>query len=73
MHRDDLVHLRHMIDAARDAISFAKGRSRHDLNEDRMLVFSLMKAIEIIGEVASRITQDSLTNAQKFRGRGSWA
>ena len=59
MHRDDVIRVRHMIDAARDAISFTNERSRRDLEEDRMLVFSLMKAIEIIGEAASKITQDS--------------
>ena len=43
MRRDDEVRLRHMLDAAREALSFARGRTRADLNSDRMLVLSLVK------------------------------
>ena len=49
MQRDDLIRLRHMLDAAREAMSFAEGRKRADLDSDRMPVLSLVKAIEIIG------------------------
>ena len=38
MRLDDLIRLRHMIDAAREVIGFARGRSREDLNRDRQLV-----------------------------------
>jgi hypothetical protein len=34
----------HMLDAAREAILFAQGRKRADLDSDRMLVLSLVKA-----------------------------
>jgi uncharacterized protein with HEPN domain len=59
MQRDDSIRINHIIDAARDAITFSTDRTRHDLEEDRMLVFALMKAIEIIGEAASKISQDT--------------
>lgn len=59
MRKDDLVRLKHMADAAREAISFAKGRSRADLDTDRMLVLSLVKEIEIIGEAASKVSQET--------------
>ena len=52
-----------MLDAARKGVSFAYGRTRNDLDDDDMLVFSLVKAIEIVGEAASRIsatTQEDL-------------
>lgn len=35
---------------------FARGRTRTDLDRDRMLVLALVKALEIIGEAAYRIT-----------------
>ena len=57
MHKDDEVRLRHMLDAAREAMSFASGRTRANLDHDRMLVLSLVKDIEIIGEAAYQITQ----------------
>ena len=55
MLRDDAVRLRHMRDAAREAVEFARGRSRADLNRDRMLLLSLVKDIEILGEAAFQI------------------
>jgi uncharacterized protein with HEPN domain len=45
-----------MIEAAETACDFMSGRSRGDLDSDRMLVFALVRAIEIVGEAASRIT-----------------
>ena len=56
MLKDDEIRLRHMLDAAREALSFADGRTRDDLDHDRMLVLSLVKAIEIVGEAAYRMT-----------------
>ena len=56
MRKDDSIRLRHMRDAAREAMAFAKGKSRADLSSDRMLVLSLIKSIEIIGEAASTVT-----------------
>jgi hypothetical protein len=47
MWQDDLIRIRHMIDAAREAIQFAADRKREDLDRDRMLVLSLVKAVEI--------------------------
>ncbi len=39
MRKDDGIRLRHMRDASREAILFAKGKDRVDLDDDRMLVF----------------------------------
>lgn len=52
----DLVRLRHLSDAAREAIQFAKGRSRADLDTDRMLSLALVRLLEIIGEAARAIS-----------------
>lgn len=59
MRRDDLIRIRHMLDSAREAISFIKDRNRPDLDKDRMLVLSLIKSIEIMGEAASKVTKES--------------
>ncbi|MBM4064640.1 MAG: DUF86 domain-containing protein [Planctomycetes bacterium] len=56
MSNDDLVRIKHMLDAAKEAVFFAKDKSKIDLNKDRMLVLSLVKEIEIIGEAASKIS-----------------
>ena len=57
MPKDDEVRLRHMLEAAREAVSFARGRDRGDLDTDRQLVLSLVKDIEIVGEAAAQVTE----------------
>ena len=59
MRSDDAVRLRHMLEAAKEAIAFARDRTRTDLNSDRMLVLSLVKSIEIVGEAAAKVTAES--------------
>ena len=59
MDRSDEVRLLHMLDAAREALSFIDGKARHDLDESRMLVLSLVKEVEIIGEAAYRVSEPS--------------
>jgi uncharacterized protein with HEPN domain len=61
MPKSDDVRLRHMRDAAREAISFTKGRTRDHLNQNRMLVLSLVKCVEIVGEAAAQVTAETRT------------
>ena len=48
-----------MIDAANEALSFASGVTEKDFSKNRMLLLSIIKDIEIIGEAASKITNDT--------------
>ena len=57
MHKDDQVRLNHMLDAAREAVSFAHGRTREDLDSDRQLVLPLIKDMEIVGEAATHVSE----------------
>ena len=59
MSADDLARLQHMLDAAREAISFAEGKTVEDMIQDRMLLLSLVKEIEIVGEAASRMSAEA--------------
>lgn len=38
-----------MVEAANDALTFAAGQHRSDLDSDRKLLLSIVKSIEIIG------------------------
>jgi uncharacterized protein with HEPN domain len=58
MFEDDSIRIRHILDAAREAVAFSKGRSRADLNSDRQLNLSLVRLLEIIGEAARGISTD---------------
>ena len=55
MNERDRIRLRHMLDAAQEAIGFLRSRSKEDLATDRMLALSLVKEIEIIGEAAKQV------------------
>jgi uncharacterized protein with HEPN domain len=55
---NDLVRVRHMLDAARTARAFVEGQNRESLDSNLMLTFAIVRAIEIIGEAASHITAD---------------
>ncbi|MGH8642876.1 MAG: HepT-like ribonuclease domain-containing protein [Burkholderiales bacterium] len=59
MHAEDRMRLRHMVDAAEHAMQFVAGRQRVDLENDRMLLFALVRAIEVIGEAAGRVSDDT--------------
>ena len=52
MRADERVRVAHMIDAANAAIGFVSGRTRAELDADRMLLFAVVRAIEIVGEAA---------------------
>jgi len=58
MRRDDTVRLRHMLDAARDAEHFIRGKTRDDLSMDRKLELALVKCIEIVGEAAANVSKE---------------
>lgn len=55
----DLNRIRHMADAAREAIGFAAGHSRADLDTNRMLARAIVKSIEIVGEAATKISESA--------------
>ena len=59
MNEDDLARLHHMLDAAREAISFSEGKTFDDMIQNRMLLLSLVKELEIIGEAASRMSPEA--------------
>jgi len=52
----DTIRVRHMLAAAQEAVGFAAGRQRAHLDHDRMLVLAVVKALEMIGEAASKVS-----------------
>lgn len=56
---DDGVRLRHMLDHAAEATSLARGKTRRDLGEDRMLELSLVRLLEVVGEAAARVSDET--------------
>jgi uncharacterized protein with HEPN domain len=53
---EDRFRLQHMLEAARAAVDFIGGRDRSDFEKDLALVFAVTRAIEVMGEAASKVT-----------------
>ena len=67
MRGDDAVRLRQMLDAAREARGFVHGKRREDLESDRQLVLACVKAVEIVGEAAFQITDETRASVRVCR------
>ena len=58
MIRSDSIRLRHMLEAAQEALSYLAGRERSELDNNRMLVHSLVRCITVIGEAAVSVSPE---------------
>jgi uncharacterized protein with HEPN domain len=56
MAKDDAVCLRHMLDSAREAVELIHGKSRPDLDTNRVLSLAMVRPLEIVGEAANKVT-----------------
>jgi len=45
-----------MLEAAAAAARFMQGRTRDDLGSDQMLLFAVVRALEVVGEAASKVS-----------------
>lgn len=55
----DEIRIRHMVEAAETAIRFTAGRSRDHLDTDEMLRLALTKLVEIVGEAAKQVSDET--------------
>jgi len=58
MKPDDRIRLQHMLDAADAVAQFVTGHNRDQLETDIMLLRALSMSVGIIGEAASRVSDD---------------
>lgn len=59
MRQDDRVRLEDIAGALENVARFTKGRSRDDPDRDTMLRFALLHAIQIVGEAAGKISDET--------------
>lgn len=59
LHPADRVRLTHVLTAAREALDFARGRSRADLDSEPMFRRAVIHCIQEIGEAAARVSEES--------------
>jgi uncharacterized protein with HEPN domain len=60
MSPNDIIRLSHMLEAAEEAVSFAKGKTRRDLDINRMFTLSVVKCLEIMGEASAKISAETM-------------
>jgi uncharacterized protein with HEPN domain len=56
---DDRVRVLHMIEACESVQRFIQGRRRLDFESDQMLLFAVVRAIEVLGEAAGKVSEDT--------------
>ena len=58
MNESDTIRLRHMLEAAQEALRIAHRGTGGGLLHDRTATLALMKDLEIIGEAASKVSAE---------------
>jgi uncharacterized protein with HEPN domain len=58
MRAEDRIRLLHMAEAAQAALKFVDGKQQADLQTDQMMLFAVVRAIEILGEAANKVSED---------------
>jgi uncharacterized protein with HEPN domain len=51
--------MQHMLEHAREAVELLAGRTRQDLDQDRLLSLALTRLLEIVGEAAGRVSPEA--------------
>ena len=52
----DIARIAHILEAAQDLKSFIQGKDRSSLDSEKMLLYAVIRAIEIIGEASSQVS-----------------
>ncbi len=55
----DEIRIRHLIEAGEKAVGYAAQRTRRDLDSDELFRLALTKLVEIVGEAAKQVSQDT--------------
>jgi uncharacterized protein with HEPN domain len=58
MYIDDNARLKHMVEAAEEALAFAADKTIGDMRRDRALTLVLVKCLEMLGEAAYKVSRN---------------
>ena len=59
METRDHARLQHMLEAAQEALEFAQGATREDLETNRMLAHAIVRCLGIDGEAARQVSPET--------------
>ena len=66
MSEEDLRQLNNMLQAAHAALVFAEGKTQEKLFGDTRVVFALVKALDLIGDAALRVSAEGRAEAAQI-------
>jgi uncharacterized protein with HEPN domain len=66
MRPDDRIRLAHMVEAAEAILQVIDNRARNDLDTDLTLRLAVVRAIEVLGEAASRVSTEVRTTVPEI-------
>jgi uncharacterized protein with HEPN domain len=55
---NNAIRLRHMLDHAREAVALVQNTTCDDLHANRVLSLALVRLLEIVGEAATRVSEE---------------
>ncbi|CAM8624020.1 COG2361 Uncharacterized conserved protein [Burkholderiales bacterium] len=55
----DSARIAHILEAAQDLKNFLQGKERSSLDSEKVLLYAVVRAIEIIGEASSQISAET--------------
>lgn len=58
MRSNDLIRLTHMLDASKEALGLSAGKTRKDIETERLLNLGLVRLIGIVGEAAAKVSAE---------------
>ena len=58
MRSNDLIRLTHMLDASKEILSLSAGKTRNDIETERLLNLGLVRLIGIVGEAAAKVSAE---------------
>ena len=56
---EDLLRMRHMLNAAREAVALSRGKGPRTLAKDRVRSLALVRLLEVLGEAAGRVSEET--------------
>jgi uncharacterized protein with HEPN domain len=63
---NDIIRIRHMLDASVEASEFLGAASLEGLKTNRMLANAIVRSLEVVGEAANQVSQDFKVKHQEI-------
>lgn len=69
MQPNDLTRLRHMVEVCEQLLEFVERRSRPEFDDDQLFAFAVVRGLEVLGEAAARVTEETRALASEIPWR----